>query len=115
MGGALKPLSGINGYNLGAELWYDWSDQKQVENQGLSDSSFSSAVTLGHHFMVGNFYFLQQFGIYVTRPKNIQSNWMYQRYSFWYRIANRWTIGASLIAYGRRADHMDGRLIYIIR
>ncbi len=114
-GGALKPLSGINGFNLGAELWYDWSDRKQVQQLELNDSSFSSAVTLGHHFSVGDFYFLQQFGIYLTRPENIQANWMYQRYSFWYRIANRWTVGASLIAYGRRADHMDGRLIYVIR
>ncbi len=115
LGGALKPLSRINGINLGIEFWYDWSDLKQVEQQNLDDSSFSSALTLGHHFHVGNFYFLQQFGIYATRPKNIQSNWLYQRYSFWYRIANRWAIGASLIAYGRTADHMDGRLLYIIQ
>ncbi len=113
--GALKPLSGINGFNLGTELWYDWSDRKQIERQNLNDSSFSSAITAGHHFSIGDFYFLQQFGFYLTRPKNIQSNWMYQRYSFWYRIHKRWTIGASLIAYGRRADHMDGRLIYILK
>ncbi|WP_282079313.1 acyloxyacyl hydrolase [Aquimarina algiphila] len=113
--GALKPLSGINGFNLGTEFWYDWSDRKQVQQRQLDDSSFSSAVTAGHHFSVGNFYFLQQFGFYITRPRNIQDNWMYQRYSLWYRIANRWTIGASLIAYGRTADHMDGRLIYIIK
>ncbi len=115
LGGALKPLSAINGFNLGAEFWYDWSDEKITKVQEFNDSSFSSAATIGHHFTVGNFYFLQQFGLYITRPKNIQSNWMYQRYSFWYRIKNNWTIGASLIAYGRRADHMDGRLIYIIK
>ncbi len=114
-GGALKPLSGINGFNVGAELWYDWSDRKQVQQRELNESSFSSAITAGHHFLIGDFYFLQQFGIYITRPKNIQENWLYQRYSFWYRITNRWTIGASLIAYGRVADHMDGRLIYVIR
>ncbi len=115
MGGALKPLSAINGFNLGTELWYDWSDRKQVRQRALDDSSFSSAITAGHHFLVGDFYFLQQFGVYLTRPKNIQPNWLYQRYSFWYGITKRWTIGASLIAYGRRADHMDGRLIYILR
>ncbi len=115
MGGGLKPLSGINGFNLGAELWYDWSDAKIAQQRVINDSAFSSAFTAGHHFAVGDFYFLQQFGIYVTRPKNIQGNWMYQRYSFWYSIANRWTIGASLIAYGRTADHMDGRLIYVIK
>ncbi len=113
--GALKPLSAINGFNLGTEFWYDWSDQKIAQVEGFSDSSFSSAITAGHHFSIGNFYFLQQFGAYVTRPKNIQGNWLYQRYSFWYRLTNRWTIGASLIAYGRTADHMDGRLLYIIR
>ncbi|MBP2832297.1 acyloxyacyl hydrolase [Aquimarina sp. U1-2] len=114
-GGGLKPLSAINGFNLGAELWYDWSDQKQVQQQSLDESSFSSAVTIGHHFLVGDFYFLQQFGVYLTRPKTIQPNWLYQRYSFWYRIAKKWTIGASMIAYGRRADHMDGRLIYMLK
>ncbi len=114
MAGALKPLSRINGFNLGTELWYDWSDRKIAQQLAVDDSSFSSAITLGHHFSVGDFYFLQQFGVYMTRPKNIQPNWMYQRYSFWYRIANRWTIGASLITYGRRADHMDGRLIYVL-
>lgn len=115
MGGALKPLSGINGFNLGAELWYDWSDEKIAEQRDISDSAFSSAITAGHHFSLGNFYFLQQFGIYATRPKNIQGNWLYQRYSFWYSFAKQWTIGASLIAYGRVADHMDARLIYIIK
>ncbi len=115
MGGALKPFSRINGFNLGLELWYDWSDERIAQRLAIDNSAFSSALTFGHHFSVGNFYFLQQFGVYVTRPKNIQKNWLYQRYSFWYQIANRWTIGASLIAYGRVADHMDARLIYVIK
>ncbi len=116
MGGLLKPISGINGLNAGIELWYDYSDREIARQRGISDSAFSSAVTAGHHFSIGNFYFLQQFGFYLTRPKNIQGNWLYQRYSFWYSIGSskRWTIGASLIAYGKVADHMDGRLIYLI-
>lgn len=116
LGGALQPLSVINGVNGGVELWYDYSDEKIAERDMLDDSAFSSAVTLGHHFSVGNFYFLQQFGAYITRPKNIQSRWLYQRYSFWYSIgkSKRWTIGGSLIAYGKIADHMDARLLYII-
>ncbi len=114
-GGALKPLSRINGFNIGSELWYDWSDRKRAQIETLDESAFYSAITAGHHFSVGNFYFLQQFGLYVTRPKTLQSKPLYQRYSLWYRIANKWTIGASLIAYGRVADHMDGRLIYIIQ
>lgn len=116
LGGALQPLSRINGVNGGIELWYDYSDEKIAERDMLDDSAFSSAVTLGHHFSLGNFYFLQQFGGYLTRPKNLQSRWLYQRYSFWYSIgkSKRWTIGGSLIAYGKVADHMDGRLLYII-
>ena len=31
MGGALQPLSGINGINGGIELWYDYSDDKIAE------------------------------------------------------------------------------------
>lgn len=116
MGGVLKPLSGINGINAGTEVWYDYSDAKIAENIEVNDSAFSSAITLGHHFSFGNFYFLQQFGFYITRPKNIQSNSLYQRYSFWYSIGKnkRITLGASLIAYGKVADHMDGRLIYLL-
>jgi len=116
LGGALLPLSRINGLNAGAELWYDYSDQKRAENQMINDSAFSSALTAGHQFTVGHFYFLQQFGFYLTRPKNIQPKSIYQRYSFWYSIGKkkRWTIGASLIAYGKTADHMDGRLIYFL-
>ncbi|WP_299261151.1 acyloxyacyl hydrolase [uncultured Aquimarina sp.] len=115
-GGILKPVSGINGLNTGIEFWYDYSDREIARQQGINDSAFSSAITTGHHFSIGNFYFLQQFGFYLTRPKNIQGNWLYQRYSFWYSIGSskRWTIGASLIAYGKVADHMDGRLIYLI-
>ena len=116
LGGGLKPLSGINGINAGVELWYDYSDEAIVERDGLEDSAFSSAITLGHHFKLGNFYFLQQFGVYATRPRNIQPRWLYQRYSFWYRLgrSEKWTIGASMIAYGKVADHMDARLLYII-
>ncbi|MHA7058112.1 acyloxyacyl hydrolase [Aquimarina sp. M1] len=115
MGGILKPVSGINGLNIGLELWYDYSDREIAQQQEINDAAFSSAITVGHHFSIGNFYFLQQFGFYLTRPKNIQSNWLYQRYSFWYSFgtSKRWTIGASLIAYGKVADHMDGRLIYL--
>ncbi|RZS93185.1 acyloxyacyl hydrolase [Aquimarina brevivitae] len=112
--GGLKPLSGINGINAGVELWYDYSDKKIAENIEVDDSAFSSAINLGHHFHFGNFYFLQQFGIYVTRPKNIQPKWLYQRYSFWYKLHKNWAIGASMIAYGHVADHMDGRLMYIL-
>jgi hypothetical protein len=116
LGGGLKPLSRINGINAGVELWYDYSDEKIAERDGLEDSAFSSAITLGHHFKLGNFYFLQQFGGYVTRPKNIQPRWLYQRYSLWYRFgrSKKWTIGASMIAYGKVADHMDARLLYFI-
>ena len=112
-GGALKPLSGINGINAGMELWYDYSDEKIAENIDVNDSAFSSAVNVGHHFRFGNFYFLQQFGVYITRPKNIQPKWLYQRYSFWYKVYKNWGIGASMIAYGHVADHMDGRIIYV--
>jgi len=116
MGGILKPWSRINGVNAGMELWYDYSDAKIAENRQLDDSAFSSAVTLGHQFSFGDFYFLQQFGFYMTRPKNIQPKAWYQRYSFWYSIgkSKRITLGASLIAYGKVADHMDGRLIYLL-
>ncbi len=116
MGGGLKPLSRINGINGGVELWYDYSDAKIAENRQISDSAFSSALLVGHQFSFGNFHFLQQAGIYVTRPKNIQTNNWYQRYSFWYRIGKnkRITLGASLIAYGKVADHMDGRLVYLL-
>lgn len=116
MGGVMKPLSVINGVNGGVELWYDYSDEKIAELQMLDDSAFSSAVMLGHHFDIGNFYFLQQFGVYATRPKNLQSSWLYQRYSLWYSFgkSKRWTIGGSMIAYGKEADHMDARLLYII-
>lgn len=116
VGGLLKPISGINGVNAGVELWYDYSDREIARQRGINDNAFSSSITVGHHFAIGNFYFLQQFGFYLTRPKNIQQNWMYQRYSFWYSMgrSKRWTLGASLIAYGKVADHMDGRLVYFL-
>ena len=116
LGGALQPLSGINGINGGIELWYDYSDEKIAERDMLDDSAFSSAVTLGHHFSLGNFYFLQQFGAYITRPKTIEPRWNYQRYSFWYSIgkSKRWTIGGSISMHGTDTDHMDARLLYII-
>lgn len=116
MGGALQPLTGINGINGGVELWYDYANAKIAQRDGLTDSAFSSAVLVGHHFRVGNFYFLQQVGAYITRPKTIEPRWIYQRYSIWYGIgrSKRWTIGASYIVYGTDVDHLDGRLLYMI-
>ena len=72
-GGVLQPLTDFNGVNGGVELWYDYADKKAAELEMLDDSAFTSAVTLGHHFSFGSFYFLQQFGIYVTSPRNIES------------------------------------------
>ncbi len=116
LGGVLQPLSDINGVNGGVEVWYDVSQEKIAERDMLDDSAFSSSVTVGHHFDIGNFYFLQQLGVYITRPSTIQPEWAYQRYSFWYSIgkSKKWTLGGSMIAYGTSFDHMDARLLYII-
>lgn len=116
LGGVLQPLSAINGINGGVELWYDYSDKKVAEVEMLDDSAFSVAVTAGHHFDVGDFYFLQQLGVYITKPENIESRWAYQRYSVWYGIgrSRKWAIGASYLIYGTDVDHLDGRLVYII-
>lgn len=113
-GKLLKPVSVINGLNLGVEFWYDYAAREQIQLQNINESAFFSSVTAGHHFSIGNFYFLQQFGIYTIRPKTIENKWLYQRYSLWYRFGKRWGIGGSLIAYGKVADHLDARLLFLL-
>ncbi|WP_338766462.1 acyloxyacyl hydrolase [Bernardetia sp. ABR2-2B] len=105
--GLLKPLSKINGVNTGIEIHYNFAYRQELQNQDNKQSAFVGGLQIGHHFSLGKIYFLQQIGIYTFRPKAIQTKWLYQRYSLWYSISQKWFVGFSLLSHGHIADYID--------
>jgi len=108
--GILKPLSKINGINVGTELYHNFSYRQELQNQALNQSAFVGGLQLGHHFSLGKVYFLQQMGIYLLRPKAMEQDLLYQRYSLWYKFSEKWFAGVSLLSHGHVADYIDLRI-----
>lgn len=112
--GILKPLSKINGINAATELYYNFAYREELQNQEINQSAFVGGVQIGHHFSLGKVYFLQQMGLYLLRPKAIEQNLLYQRYSLWYKFSEKGFAGFSLLAHGHVADYIDLRIGFIL-
>ncbi|MEM9337818.1 MAG: acyloxyacyl hydrolase [Bacteroidota bacterium] len=112
MGGVIKPLSRVSRLTAGVEIGHDDSYRVNIDRRGLEESSVVSALLLGHQFMFGRVSFFTQFGAYLSRPKTLQEEWVYQNYVLSYNVSDHWALGTGLIAYGNVADHMDFRLIW---
>lgn len=110
--GVLRSLSTLNGLNAGIELARDQSYGRRLELSGETGSPWVSSLMIGHHFLISNVLFMQQFGYYITVPESIVDKDFFQRYSLYYKVSGNLSAGISLIAYGHVADHMDIRFLY---
>lgn len=109
-GVVLKPLSKINGLNLGASLAWDGKYRRELELQQSDDEPVKQAFYFGHHFTFGKLAFMQQFGYYLIRPEPLVDPF-FQRYSLLYNFTGKLYAGTGLTAYGHVAEHLDVRLM----
>ena len=101
-------LSALTG---GTEWIYHGRYPYQARQEGESTHGFMGGVAVGHAFLLGNFIFGQQMGVYLLRPQGERHD-LYQRYSLMYMINDEWGAGISLKAHAHVADFIDFRTAF---
>lgn len=108
--GYLKPISSMNGLNVGMEFMTDGSWIEEGKRRNSDISSESANLLIGHHFLIGKFSFSQQIGIYTFKNYPHVPSSVYQRYGLWYTTQNNIIIGFTLKAHEHVAEILDLRI-----
>ncbi len=107
----MKPLTRINGLNLGVEFSYDDSYTQKLEDSNLEGKGLIGSLLVGHQFTMGRVLFTQQIGYHFLKPDEVKNQNIFQRYSIYYFPLKKIGLGSSLIANGHIADHLDVRFL----
>lgn len=108
--GYLKPISNTNGLSLGMEVIHDGAWKEEIRRNQNRQSPHSLSLLLGHHFLIGQFSFSQQFGLYTLKNFNDMPSLVYQRYGIYYTTANGIRMGFTMKAHLETAEIMDIRV-----
>ena len=106
-----KQVGGINHVNAGVEWSYDGPADKQLKADSIAGSPHKLALMGGHEFLLGEFIFSQQAGIYIFRDNPYAGSW-FHRWGLLYKAANNYLVGFNLKAHLHVADYIDLRLVY---
>jgi hypothetical protein len=96
--------SGINGVTAGIMLEYQ--EQKVIQNE-----PFSGGVFFGNEFLIGQFRFGQQLGVYLFGGQDAHSQ-LFQNYYLRWLSKGRLILGAHLKVHGHVADYLSFQLGY---
>lgn len=102
-------VSRINALSAGLEIMTDQSHLEEIQRAGLQSDHRKAGLLLGNVFLLGNFNFSQQFGIYLYDPYRRDAA-VYQRYGLDWKFAKNYTAGTGLKAHGHVADFLEFRL-----
>jgi len=103
-----RRIGRLNNLSLGGEWMYDTNQAKLSEGSD-PETGHHAGAALGHEFILGNFLFSQQIGVYILKPSSRPED-LYQRYGLSYRISQSLFFGVSLKAHGHVADFLDLRM-----
>lgn len=106
---ASRQVSRLSALTLGAEWIYANGIRYEIEQNGRTESPQQLGLALGHEFLLGQFVFSQQFGVYAYRPFRVRDD-LYQRYSLMYRYSRHLSFGGGLRAHRHVADFFDLRI-----
>jgi len=98
-------------FTAGLEFINNLAYRKEIEKQGLETDHKQVALVAGHRFLLGDFSFGQQIGVYLYRPYDVKPDW-YQRYSLMWFPFKSFGVGTALKAHGHVAELLDFRLSY---
>jgi len=102
-------VSRINALSAGVEIMSDYSHREEIQRAGLQNDHRKAGLLLGNVFLLGNFNFSQQFGIYLYDPYHRDAT-VYQRYGLDWKFAKTYMAGIGLKAHGHVADFLEFRL-----
>ncbi|MBE0638362.1 MAG: acyloxyacyl hydrolase [Bacteroidales bacterium] len=107
-----RQVSRVNAVGGGLEVMADWSIKAKVEETGQSTDYFLAGLLLGNDFLLGQFLFGQQFGVYVYHP-HVNNADFFQRYFLDYFFTKNISGGIGLKAHGHVADFLDFRIGFV--
>lgn len=111
--GLLKPIGLNHGLSIGFEILSDGSWSESGRRDSKDYSPLSASILAGHHFLIGQFSFSQQIGIYTLKDfPNTPDDW-YQRYGLSYMANKNIQLGFTLKAHGHVAEILDLRLGWV--
>lgn len=106
-----KQAGRINSLTLGIEIYTDQSLQKRLKRDSLDVSAVRAGLLIGHEFLLGQFIFSQQVGVYIFDQTPYYDR-IYHRWGIHYRISETWGVGFHLKAHRHVADFIDARVTY---
>lgn len=105
---ASKPVSERNTLSLSVEWIADHYTRERIRRAGLNLGYNKAAILGGHEFVFGKAGFRQQLAFYLHAP--FEKDIMYQRYTLYYNISQRYCLSTSLKAHLHQADIFDIRI-----
>ncbi|WKN41874.1 acyloxyacyl hydrolase [Tunicatimonas pelagia] len=108
--GALRPVSNINGFLAGAELYYNGAKAEQARRENNESVPLRLSLTLGHALVFGKLSFTQQMGYNAYQPQTTGDKSFFQRYAIYYQLGKLLNAGVSLKVHGHVADFIDMRV-----
>lgn len=103
-----RQVSRINAISIGMEAHNDWRYKEKMKREGKNTDHRLAGLMVGNDFILGQFVFYQQFGVYVYNPYKKEK--VFQRYGLLFRFKDFLVAGIGLKAHAQVADFLDFRV-----
>ena len=113
--GVVKPLSLVNGFGVGIELYYDEASKELESRTGNSYTPWVTSLSLQHYIFFGKMIFSQQLAVYTSPLNPNVSSDFYQRYILEYQVYGPWYTGLTLKAHGDVSDYLAFSVSRVVR
>lgn len=113
--GLVKPVSLVNGFGIGGELYYDEASKALESRTGTSYTPWVTSLSVQHYIFFGKMIFTQQLAVYTSRLNPNVSSDFYQRYILEYQLHGPWYAGLTLKAHGDVSDYLALSVSRVVR
>ncbi len=105
-----KQVGPLNALTLGTEAFADFPSRERARREGIDPFPGRVGVLLGHEFLLGNYVFSQQLGVYAYNPFPFFDR-VYHRWGLTRRLGEQWAVGFNLLAHRQVANFLDLRAV----
>lgn len=107
---ASKQVGRLSALTLGTEAFSDYPSREALRRAGLQRSPWRVGVGAGHEFLLGNYRFSQQLGVYAFNEIPYFSR-IYHRWGLVRQTGRSWALGFNLLAHAQVANFLDLRVV----
>ena len=106
-----RQIARLNALTGGIAYFRDRPDRYDLREANRPVNPHKLGIAAGHEFLLGQFIFGQQIGMYLSKPYTVSAD-VYQRYTLVYRWSPHFSLGIGLLTHGHVADFADVRATY---